>query len=177
MMSEVTIRHLRKQDAEKLSEYANNKKVWDNLRDYIPHPYTLKDAQEFIEFISTGEKITTFAVCYEGEFVGVIGYNLQTDIYRESAEVGYWIGEPFWGKGITSKAIVLVIEHAFEKSDLKRLFTSVFDFNEASIRVLEKAGFHREGRAIKSIIKNGVYLDEIKLGLLNPKYFPSENKI
>lgn len=173
-MTEVIIRHLHKQDAESLSSLANNKKIWDNLRDYIPHPYTLEDAESFIEMISTNPPITTFAISYLDEFVGVMGYNLQKDIYRESAEIGYWLGEPYWGKGIASKAIGQVINHAFNELDLKRLFTSVFDYNEASMRVLEKAGFHREGRAIKSIIKNGVYLDEIKFGLLNPKYFPLE---
>lgn len=173
-MSKVTIRHLRKHDEEILSKLADNKKVWDNLRDYIPHPYTRQDAADFIEFILSHKPITTFAVCLDDEFVGVMGYNLQTDIYSHSAEIGYWLGEPYWGNGIASKAILLVIDHAFNTLDLRRLYTAVFDYNPASMKVLEKAGFQREGRGIKSIIKNGEYYDEIKFGLLNPKYFPSE---
>jgi len=171
-MSEVTIRHIGKQDAERLAQLGDNKKIWDNLRDYIPHPYTLQDADYFIAMLSKSDPVTTFAVCYNDEFVGVMGYNLQTDIYRESAEIGYWLGEAYWGKGIASKAILLVIDHAFNVLDLKRLYTAVFDYNEGSRRVLEKAGFQYEGRAVKSIIKNGAFHDEIKFGLLNPKYFP-----
>lgn len=172
-MSSVTIRHLRKHDEEILSKLADNKKVWDNLRDYIPHPYTRHDAKVFIEMILSNTPITTFAICYEEVFVGVMGYNLQTDIYSHSAEIGYWLGEEYWGKGIASKAILKVIDHAFNELDLRRLYTAVFDYNPASMRVLEKAGFQVEGRAIKSIIKNGKFHDEIKFGLLNPKYFPS----
>jgi len=171
-MSDVTIRHIEKQDVEQLARLGDNKKIWDNLRDYIPHPYTLKDAEDFIKMLSESDPVTTFAVCYDAVFAGVMGYNLQTDIYRESAEIGYWLGEEFWGKGIASRAIMLVIDHAFNTLDLKRLYTAVFDYNVGSRRVLEKAGFQYEGRAIKSIIKNGEYHDEIKFGLLNPKYFP-----
>jgi len=155
-----------------LARLGNNKNIWDNLRDYIPHPYTLKDAEDFIQMLSESDPVTTFAVCYNEEFAGVIGYNMQTDIYRDSAEIGYWLGEEFWGKGIMSRAIMLVIDHAFNTIDLKRLYTAVFDYNVGSRRVLEKAGFQYEGRAVKSIIKNGKYHDEIKFGLLNPKYFP-----
>jgi len=174
-MSEVTIRPTQKQDAERIALMGNNKKIWDNLRDYIPYPYSLKDGQDFVKMLSDSDPVTTFAVCYHEELVGIMGFNMQTDIYRESAEIGYWLGEDYWGKGIASKAILLVIDYAFNVLDLKRLYTAVFDYNEASRRVLEKAGFRYEGRAIKSIIKNGEYHDEIKFGLLNPKYF-SEHK-
>lgn len=174
-MIEVRIRHLRKQDAERLSKLANNKKIWDNLRDYMPFPYTLEDAFGFIDFVSKDEKNNAFAICVGDELVGIMGYNIQSDIYRESAEIGYWIGEEYWGKGITSKALTLAVDHAFQKSDVRRLFTAVFEGNDASMKVLEKAGFKKEGRARKSIIKNGIYLDEIKFGLLNPKYFSEED--
>lgn len=173
-MSEISIRHLRKRDAERLAEYGNNKKIWDNLRDYMPYPYTLNDAYDFIDSLTDNKTNNAFAVCLDDEFVGVMGYNIQSDIYRESAEIGYWLGEPYWGKGITSKALKLAIDHAFEVSKMKRLFTAVFEYNEASIRVLEKAGFINEGRARKSIIKNEQFYDEIKFGLLNPKFFPTE---
>jgi len=97
-MSQVSIKAMQIQDAERLALLGNNKKIWDNLRDYIPHPYTLQDANDFIEMLSKSEPLTTFGIFYDDELVGVMGYNLQKDIYRESAEIGYWLGEAYWGK-------------------------------------------------------------------------------
>ncbi len=173
MNPKVSIRHLLKSDAELLAKYINNKKIWDNLRDYIPHPYSLEDAQNHIDSTQVKDPKTDFAILFENEFAGLVGFNMQTDVYRHSAEIGYWLGEPFWGKGITSSAVKLVVDHAFNVTEVKRLYTSVFDFNKASCKVLEKVGFIAEGVGKKSVIKNGVYLDEIRYGLLNPKFFPS----
>lgn len=175
MNPKVTIRTLLKKDAESLASYANNKKIWDNLRDYIPHPYRLEDAQKHIAATQLKDPKTDFAILFENQFAGLIGYNMKDDVYRHSAEIGYWLGEPFWGKGIMSAAVKLAVEHAFNVSQIKRLYTSVFDFNKASCRILEKAGFIKEGIGIKSVIKNGVYLDEIRYGLLNPNFFQLNN--
>lgn len=172
-MLDLQIRELRESDSENLAKYGNNKKIWDNMRDYFPNPYLLEDGVAFIKMIQSKDPITTFAISYQDELIGVIGYNLQSDIYKHSAEIGYWIGEPFWGRGFVSKAIELTIEHAFSVMDLKRLYTSVFEHNKASARVLEKAGFNYEGMGEKAVMKNGEYYNDLRYGLLNPKYFPS----
>lgn len=174
-MSLVTIRKLRESDAENLAKYGNNKKIWDNMRDYFPNPYSLEDGKNFVNLISSKEPITTFALAYDDQLVGIIGYNLQTDIYSHSAEIGYWLAEPFWGKGITTKALKLTIDHAFNVMDIKRLYTSVFEHNIGSIKVLEKVDFHFEGKGVKAVVKNGIYYDDLRYSLLNPKYF-DDNK-
>lgn len=174
MNPRVTIRHLLPTDAELLSRYANNKKVWNNLRDYIPYPYTLEDAQMHIAATFRKDPKTDFAILFDNQFTGLIGYNMKDDVYRHSAEIGYWLGEPFWGKGIVSTAVQLAVDHAFNVTEVKRLYASVFDFNKASCRILEKAGFKKEGIGIKSVIKNGVYVDEVRYGLLNPNFFPTQ---
>ena len=173
-MSDITIRNIRESDAENLAKYGDNKKIWDNMRDYFPNPYKLEDAISFIKMIQANEPITTFAINYKDELIGIIGYNLQTDIYKHSAEIGYWLAEPFWGRGFISKAIKLAIEHAFSVMDIKRLYTSVFEHNLGSIRVLEKTGFVYEGKGIKAVMKNGEYYNDLRYSLLNPKYFSSK---
>jgi len=175
-MSEIIIRNLRETDAVNLVKYGDNKKIWDNMRDYFPHPYKPEDAVSFINLILGKEPITTFAISYNDQLIGIIGYNLQTDIYSHTAEIGYWLAEPFWGKGFILKAIKLAIEHAFSVTDIKRLYTSVFEHNIASVKVLEKAGFVYEGKGIKAVVKNGEYYNDLRYALLNPKYFPLTNQ-
>ena len=170
--NDVRIRPLDIQDADLLAQYGNNKKIWDNLRDYIPHPYERHHAVEFISMTQGKDPKTDFAILFENQFVGVIGFNIKDDVYSHSAEIGYWLGEEFWGKGITSAAVSAVVKLAFEIVEVKRLYTSVFEFNHASCKVLEKAGFIKEGVGIKSVVKNGVYINEIRYGLLNPNFFP-----
>jgi len=174
MNSKVSIRPLQESDAELLSQYANNRKVWDNLRDYIPNPYNLEDAQSHITATQAKDPKTDFAILFEGAFVGLIGFNMKDDVYRHSAEIGYWLGDPFWGKGIVTEAVKQTVDHAFNVVKVKRLYSSVFESNPASCRVLEKAGFIKEGIGIKSVVKNEVYLNEIRYGLLNPSFFPKE---
>lgn len=170
-MKKLSIRNLQEGDAENLAKHGNNLKIWDNMRDYFPNPYNLEDGVSFIKMISEKEPITTFAIALDDELVGIIGYNLQTDINRHSAEIGYWIGEDFWGQGFVSKAIKLTIDHAFNVMDIKRLYSSVFEHNKGSARVLEKAGFTYEGIGIKAVVKNDKYYDDMRYSLLNPKYF------
>jgi RimJ/RimL family protein N-acetyltransferase len=163
--NEVVIRPFRMDDKEKLAQLANNKKLWDNLRDYIPYPYSLTDAEEYISFCTSQNPQTYFAVEYNGEFVGSIGLILQTDVYRKSAEIGYWIGEPFWGKGIASKAVALIVDYGFQNLDIVRIFTGIFGFNIGSQRVLEKKGFIKEAVFKKEIYKNGIFSDEIQYAI------------
>src|SRR5690606_23408031 len=131
------------------------------------HPYTFEDAERFIEMVQNEEPQTTFAISFHGEFVGVVGLNLRSDVYRKSAEIGYWLGEPYWNKGITSKAIELIVEYGFNQIYLIRIDTGVFAFNKASCRVLEKCGFELEGIFKNSIIKNGIVVDELRFGIIN----------
>ena len=135
---EVRLRPLRYADREIIANLANNKKIWNNVRDMFPHPYTLAEADKFLDMVKRQEPLITFAIEYEFQFCGVIGMVLQKDVYRKSAEIGYWIGEPFWGKGITTKALSLATQYAFETLELERLFANIFEGNEASKKVLEK---------------------------------------
>jgi RimJ/RimL family protein N-acetyltransferase len=149
-------------DKVRLSKLCNNKKIWDNLRDFIPFPYTELDAANFINFCQEEDPQVTFAIEFKGEFVGCIGLVRQTDIYRLSAEIGYWIGEPYWGLGIASQAVKLLVDYGFKQLGLVRIFTGVFDYNKASQRVLEKAGFKLDCIFEKSIIKNDIIGDEYR---------------
>jgi [ribosomal protein S5]-alanine N-acetyltransferase len=156
----VTLRVLQNTDAPILAQLANNKKIWDNLRDYIPYPYTQNDAEWFIGQCLQESPPLTFAIEYKGALCGVIGLVSQKDVYRKSAEIGYWIGEPFWNKGIATIAVKLISEYGFNELNLVRIFTAVFEYNPASMKVLEKNGYVREGVFKKSVIKNGELWNE-----------------
>lgn len=163
----ITLREFRDADIKELAELCNNKNVWDNLRDYIPFPYTENDAKEFIYLCKNESPLQTFAIEFNEKFVGSIGLVKQPDIYKLTAEIGYWIGEPHWGKGIATKAVRLITEYGFNKLKLVRIYTGVFDYNKASQRVLEKSGFKMECIFEKSIFKNNKIYDEYRYGLIN----------
>ncbi len=162
----VALRPFEKTDRKALAKLCNNKKIWDSVRDYLPSPYTLEDADAFIEFCKKSEPTLNFAITYEDELAGTIGIEPQKDVYRLSAELGYWVGEPFWGKGIATEAVKLITTYGNEKLGLIRFFSSVFDFNKASMRVLEKAGFVKEGISKKAVIKNNIICDDHKYALV-----------
>ncbi len=155
------IRSWRSSDAEPLARYANNRKIWLNLRDRLPHPYRLADARDYLRYVRDLRDETFFAIDVGGEAVGSIGYLPQHDIERVSAEVGYWIGEPFWGRGIASQALRAVTHHAVARHRLTRVYALPFAHNLASCRVLEKCGFVVEGCLRQSAIKDGVVLDQM----------------
>ena len=171
--NEVELRKLRKSDAGRLAELANNKKISQNLRDGFPHPYTLNDARSFIKKCLDQKIITTFAIDYKGEYVGNIGLMRGQDVYRKSAEIGYFIGEKYWNKGIATKAVNLITEFGFKELELIRIHTGIFEFNMASVRVLEKCGFKKEGVFQKAIYKNSKICDEHRYSKINPR--KSEN--
>jgi len=156
----IILREIQKTDRLKLAEFANNKKIWLNLRDMMPFPYTLQDADNFIAMSQDREGKYRQAITFEGEFCGLIGIHFLSDVNRLSAEIGYWIGEPYWGKGIATKAISLMVDYGFENYDLVRIFASVFENNMASARVLEKNGFIYEGTGKKAVVKDGIIMDE-----------------
>ncbi|MEP1033993.1 GNAT family protein [Ekhidna sp.] len=162
----IILRPLQNDDAEQIAKLINNKKVLDNLRDYIPFPYAKKNAEDFIKISSEQIPPCTFGIIGNNQLCGVIGIIIQSDIYRMSAEVGYWVGEPFWGKGIATKALELITSYGFSQLGLIRIYAGTFGHNEASRRVLEKCGYQKEGISKQAIIKNNQILDEHKYAIL-----------
>ena len=152
-------------DITALVKYANNVKIWMNVRDLFPHPYTESDAKQWIKLAGT-TPVTNFAIASQREAIGGIGFTIQPDIYKRSAEIGYWIGEPHWGKGIATMALGAIVQYAFTTFDLIRLYAAVFEPNRASARVLEKNGFKLEARLTKSITKNGQTMDAFLYALI-----------
>jgi len=149
-------------DVDSLVKYANNRNIWLNLRDRFPHPYTRSDAREFIRYARSLRPPTAFAIEVQGEAAGGIGFLLNGDVERVSAEIGYWLGEPFWGRGITTEALIAVTRHAITAHGLTRLYAVPFAWNVGSCRVLEKAGYTLEGRLRRSAIKNGEVVDQLQ---------------
>ena len=147
-------------DEPSLVRHANSRTIWRNLRDAFPHPYTLADAKRWIEVANPTASITNFAIVADGAAVGAIGLVLREDVFRRSAEIGYWLGEEFWGRGIVTEAVCAVTDYAFETFDLCRVYAGVFEWNPASMRVLEKAGYEFECRMKKSVTKDGETIDE-----------------
>lgn len=167
MSESVTIRPFKKTDEAKLAGYLNNKKIWDQLRDYLPHPYSTKDARDHIERSMNDDPTQNFAIDYNNELVGSISLVLQEDVYRHSTETGFWIAEPFWGKGIATAAIKHIIDYGFNELGIVRIYASVMENNVGSMKALVKAGFQPEGVFRKGFMKNGTYLDEHRFGILN----------
>ena len=154
------VRSWRPMDRKPLARHANNPRVAQNLRDLFPHPYTIEDAKQWIDRCLHEKPETNFAIDVDGEAIGGIGIILQTDIYRKNAEIGYWLGEAFWGQGIMTPVLNSMVKYIFQNFDLERIFAGIIQHNEASIRVLEKAGFVCEAVFKKSIFKNGKLYDE-----------------
>ncbi len=155
----IKLRDLNQQDDNLLVAYLNNKKVVQYLSSRIPQPYTLEDAAWWI---NTGckDQATVKAITFNNVFCGVIGVYHQPFEYAHSAEIGYWLAEEFWNKGITSKALQIFSQSLFDNTDIVRLYAPVFSGNTASMRVLEKAGFSFEGISAKALFKHGKYYDE-----------------
>lgn len=166
---EIRLRELEPNDRVRLAELANNYQVSKNLRDAFPHPYTLQDAEDFISKQLNKSPTTLFAIEYKGDHVGNIALVPCTDVYRKSAEIGYFIGEDYWQKGIASAAVKLITNYGFEQLQLCRIHTGVFEFNHASMRVLEKCGYKKEGIFKKAIFKENKLWDEHRFAILNPK--------
>ena len=148
-------------DEESLVRNANNKTIWRNLRDAFPNPYTLDDAKHWINIANPTTPIKNFAIVVDGAAVGGIGVVLKDDVFRRSAEIGYWLGEEYWGRGIVTEAVRAVTDYAFATFDLCRVYAGVFEWNPASMRVLEKAGYEVECRMKKSVTKDGQTIDEL----------------
>lgn len=148
-------------DRDAIVRHANNRNVWINLVDRFPHPYTHSDARNWLDTVVGHQPETSFAIDVGGEAIGGIGFSIQPDIGYRSAEIGYWLAEGFWGRGIATEALIAVTEHAFSTYDLCRLYAHVFEWNPASARVLEKAGYTFEGCLRKSATKAGQTIDRL----------------
>lgn len=146
-------------DVAGLVRYANNRRVSINLRDVFPYPYTSEDATAWLRFAARERPEANFAIASAEEAIGGIGLKLGSDVFSRSAEIGYWLGEPHWGKGIATGAVQAFTRFAFSNYDLARIEARVYENNPASARVLEKAGYVCEGRLRKSITKDGRTMD------------------
>jgi [ribosomal protein S5]-alanine N-acetyltransferase len=153
------IRSWREGDAPSLAHHADNRRIWLNVRDRFPHPYTLADAESWVTRASAAWPETQFAIEVDGEAAGGVGVFLQEDVERFSAEIGYWLGESYWGRGIATVVVRRFTDYAFEAYDLCRIYANVFAWNPASGRVLEKAGYQLEGKLRQSAVKDGQVLD------------------
>ncbi|MFH0735314.1 MAG: GNAT family protein [bacterium] len=155
------IRNYVLEDIHSLAENANNSKIWINLRDGFPHPYSIEDAEKFISVVNLLDPVTNYAIDVNKICVGAIGFEFGKNVFRKTAEVGYWLGEGYWGRGIMTKAVSLFTDFMFENFDIERIQASVFDWNIASAKVLEKAGFTFEARLKKHVLKNDMFGDEL----------------
>ena len=170
--SRCIVRPWRAGDAASLVQYANNANIARHLRDRFPHPYTLRDAKGFIHSSASARPHISFAIVVGQEAAGGIGISEGSDVERFSAELGYWLGEPFWGRGIATEAVQLVSAYAFDTCGLLRLFAVPFIENRQSTRVLEKAGYAREAILRSSAVKDGTVRDQALYALVNPRWRP-----
>lgn len=149
------VRSWTRADAPAIVPHANDRVVSSMLRDRFPFPYRIEDAEAFLAHALAKRPETDFAIEADGAVAGGIGFVPGTDIERVSAEVGYWLGVAFWGRGIVTAALGAACRHAFAAYDLARIFALPFADNRASCRVLEKAGFEREGFLRSAVVKDG----------------------
>lgn len=159
-LGEATLRDWRPDDAPALARHANSRAIADQLRDAFPHPYSLSDAKSFLSRVTEVSPRTVFAIDVGGEPVGSIGVMIGRDVHRFTAELGYWLAEAHWGRGIMTRAVVALTEYAFATFGLHRIHADPFATNPASARVLEKAGYVLEARLRASAYKNGVDVDQ-----------------
>lgn len=159
-MEMIRLQNIAKASSEDIQRLANNHAIAINLRDAFPYPYTIEDTATFLELAANGVLGRVYGV-YDGDiFVGCCSLIPQQDVYRLNAEIGYWIGEPYWDKGYATEVVKLLLNVAFEELNLSRVYAHIFEFNKGSMRVLEKAGFHKEAIIKSSIIKEGKIFDE-----------------
>ncbi len=143
-------------DADALVRHANNRKIWLNVRDRFPHPYSDADARAWLAMRAADRGSPhNFAIEFQGEAIGGIGLEFFADVHRKTAEIGYWLGESMWGRGFATIAVEAVTDYAFATFDLRRIQATVYEWNPASARVLDKSGYTLEGRLRNYIVKDG----------------------
>jgi RimJ/RimL family protein N-acetyltransferase len=166
-----TLRPWQSGDVASLVKHANNHRVARNLRDAFPYPYTLRDAEQWLENIANNRQDLVLAIEVNGEAAGGIGIHHLKDVYRYNGEIGYWLSEMYWGKGIMTDAVAAVVDFAFNHSRWIRIFANIFENNPASMKVLEKNGFGLEAIHKRTVMKEGVVMDEYLYALLKEHWF------
>lgn len=165
------LRPWKNSDEVTLINYADNPKVSAYLTNVFPSPYTAADARFWVDMqLQQQEPVISLALVIEEEVAGGIGVDFLTDIYAKNARIGYWLGEPFWGKGIMTEALALFTSYIFDHFEVMRIYAGVFGSNLASAKVLRKAGFQQEGIFKKALYKNGLYDDELIFAKLKDEY-------
>jgi RimJ/RimL family protein N-acetyltransferase len=157
-------------DAAALVKHANNARVAANLRDGFPYPYTPADAKRWLEMVGNNKDDVMLAIEVQGEAAGGIGLHGMKDVYKYNCEIGYWLSETHWGKGITTEAVGALVQFAFEQTQWLRLFACIFENNPASMKVLEKNGFRLEAIHRKAVMKGGALMDEHLYALLKDQW-------
>jgi RimJ/RimL family protein N-acetyltransferase len=157
-------------DAGSLVKHANNRNVAKNLRDGFPYPYALPDAKTWLNQLEQNKEDVILAIEVNGEAAGGIGLHGLKDVYRFNAEIGYWLSQDYWGLGIISDAVGIMVDLAFTKGRWLRVFATVYEHNLSSMRVLEKNGFIKEAIHKKTVMKEGKVLDEHLYALLKEQW-------
>jgi ribosomal-protein-alanine N-acetyltransferase len=157
--SRFTLRAWGKQDIDVLPTIANDRRIWLNVRDVFPHPYERANAEAWIALCEQGAMPHSFAIEIDGQVAGGIGLHAFEDVHRNTAELGYWLGAAYWGRGYATEAVRAIVQHGFDHVGFERIQASVFEWNEASSRVLVKAGFDYEGRMRRHCLKDGRFGD------------------
>ena len=165
--NDVIIRNFLYGDASGLCRNGDNPNIAINQRECFPHPYTIEHARNWIQHVRENEPATRFCIATPKEAIGEIGIVLQPDVHRYSAEIGFWIGESYWGKGLMTKAVDWMVNYCFESLHLKRIFADVVDYNLASKKVLQKCGFELEGVLRQNIFKNDQFYDHFVFARVN----------
>ena len=162
------LREWRQEDADDVAKYADNEKIARNLRDVFPHPYTLADARGFVDSCVEGDEDRQLcrAIVVDGHTVGSIALFRGSDVYQKTAELGYWLAEDYWGKGVMTRAVKQICEEGFSRCDIVRVYAEPFAHNVPSRRVLEKAGFSLEGVMRRGVYKRGQVCDFCMYALL-----------
>jgi RimJ/RimL family protein N-acetyltransferase len=159
-MSNIILRPWQKQDAQELAAVANNRNIWNNVRDALPSPYTVMDALQWIAHVNGQSPVINFAIVCDGTVVGSIGCQPKEDISRKNIEIGYFVGESYWGRGIATEAVKHLLDFITTKLDIVRIEAHVFAQNKSSIKVLQKNGFYLEAIHRKAVIKNNELQDD-----------------
>lgn len=156
----ISLRPWQRQDAQPLAAIANNKKIWNNVRDQLPNPYTVADALQWINHCKKQNPVINFAVLYGNEVAGSIGCVIKEDVYKKTMEIGYFIGEQFQSKGIATEAVRLLLAYIESQFEVIRIYAEVFANNTFSMQVLRKNGFHLESIRRKAAFKNNNVIDD-----------------
>ena len=168
MNTSILLRPWEISDLTNLVKHANNLNVAKYMMNSFPHPYTEEAGKKFIEFANKDTPVHIFAIEFEGEAIGGIGIHPQSDIQCKNAELGYWLAEPYWGKGIMTSAIQQILEFTFKTFDFNRVFARPFGTNKASQKILEKNGFQLEAHLKATFFKNDTYHDELIYAIRRP---------